>query len=83
MPHQVTHVVVAAQIRSERACAVKQMLLHYHGQPCGSLEAVDCYIHSVRYDIVLESNVGGHLRCLIRSPTSLLRRLFDQQEFEP
>ena len=35
----------------------------------GSLEAVDCHIHSVRYDMVLESSAGvvsdaslGHLR---------------------
>jgi len=24
-----------------------------------SLEAVDCHIHSIRYDIVLESSAGG------------------------
>eukprot|EP00985_Skeletonema_marinoi_P000494 scaffold187_cov140-Skeletonema_marinoi.AAC.19 len=29
----------------------------------GSLEAVDCDIHSVRYDMVLERSVGGRLRC--------------------
>eukprot|EP00985_Skeletonema_marinoi_P006321 scaffold2728_cov137-Skeletonema_marinoi.AAC.19 len=28
----------------------------------GSLEAVDCHIHSVRYDMMLESSVGGSLR---------------------
>ncbi len=28
----------------------------------GSLEAVDCDIHSVRYDMVLERSVGGRLR---------------------
>eukprot|EP00984_Skeletonema_dohrnii_P033167 scaffold28821_cov67-Skeletonema_dohrnii-CCMP3373.AAC.2 len=28
----------------------------------GSLEAVDCRIHSVRYDMVLESRAGGRLR---------------------
>eukprot|EP00984_Skeletonema_dohrnii_P009165 scaffold3473_cov99-Skeletonema_dohrnii-CCMP3373.AAC.2 len=37
----------------------------------GSLEAVDCHIHSVRCGMVLEIRAGGHLRCLIRSPTSL------------
>eukprot|EP00985_Skeletonema_marinoi_P031531 scaffold37720_cov147-Skeletonema_marinoi.AAC.2 len=41
----------------------------------GSLEAVDCRIHSVRYDMVcyvLESSAaGGRLGCLIRSPTTL------------
>eukprot|EP00985_Skeletonema_marinoi_P020259 scaffold11956_cov89-Skeletonema_marinoi.AAC.1 len=35
----------------------------------GSLEAVDCHIRSVRYDMVLESRAGGRLKCLIRSPT--------------
>eukprot|EP00984_Skeletonema_dohrnii_P006072 scaffold2149_cov93-Skeletonema_dohrnii-CCMP3373.AAC.1 len=34
----------------------------------GSLEAVDCHIHSVSYDMVRESRAGGRLRCLIRSP---------------
>eukprot|EP00985_Skeletonema_marinoi_P030412 scaffold31955_cov190-Skeletonema_marinoi.AAC.1 len=28
----------------------------------GSLEAVDCHIYSVRYDMVLESSAGGRLR---------------------
>eukprot|EP00984_Skeletonema_dohrnii_P007600 scaffold2774_cov109-Skeletonema_dohrnii-CCMP3373.AAC.1 len=27
----------------------------------GSLEAVDCHINSVRYDMVLESRAGGRL----------------------
>eukprot|EP00984_Skeletonema_dohrnii_P015148 scaffold6489_cov94-Skeletonema_dohrnii-CCMP3373.AAC.1 len=27
----------------------------------GSLEAVNCHIHSVRYDMVLESRAGGRL----------------------
>eukprot|EP00984_Skeletonema_dohrnii_P028197 scaffold18093_cov67-Skeletonema_dohrnii-CCMP3373.AAC.1 len=31
----------------------------------GSLEAVDCHIHSVRYDMVFESRAGGRLRCFI------------------
>ena len=26
------------------------------------LEAVDCHIHSVRYDMVLQSSAGGRLR---------------------
>eukprot|EP00985_Skeletonema_marinoi_P025940 scaffold19531_cov162-Skeletonema_marinoi.AAC.1 len=34
----------------------------------GSPKAVDCRIHTVRYDMVLESRAGGRLRCLIRSP---------------
>jgi len=38
----------------------------------GSLEAVDCHIHSVRYDMVISSSsAGGRLECLIRSPTTL------------
>eukprot|EP00985_Skeletonema_marinoi_P028932 scaffold26320_cov83-Skeletonema_marinoi.AAC.1 len=32
-------------------------MANYHG----SLEALDCHIHSVRYDIVLESIARGHL----------------------
>eukprot|EP00985_Skeletonema_marinoi_P027576 scaffold22892_cov202-Skeletonema_marinoi.AAC.1 len=31
----------------------------------GTLQAVDCHIHSVRYDMVLESRAGGRLSCLI------------------
>eukprot|EP00985_Skeletonema_marinoi_P029881 scaffold29479_cov80-Skeletonema_marinoi.AAC.1 len=31
----------------------------------GPLEAVDCRIYIVRYDMVLESRAGGRLRCLI------------------
>eukprot|EP00984_Skeletonema_dohrnii_P008482 scaffold3124_cov78-Skeletonema_dohrnii-CCMP3373.AAC.2 len=48
-----------------------------------SLEAVDRHIDSVRYDMVLESRAGGWLRCLIRSPTTLQRRRYDQQMLEP
>eukprot|EP00984_Skeletonema_dohrnii_P032651 scaffold27119_cov99-Skeletonema_dohrnii-CCMP3373.AAC.1 len=51
----------------------------YHG----SLEAVDCHVHSVRYDMVLESSAVGRLRCLIRSPRILYRRRYDQQMHEP
>eukprot|EP00985_Skeletonema_marinoi_P018265 scaffold10170_cov94-Skeletonema_marinoi.AAC.1 len=29
----------------------------------GSLEDVDCHTRCVRYDIVLESNAGGRIRC--------------------
>eukprot|EP00984_Skeletonema_dohrnii_P026023 scaffold15284_cov94-Skeletonema_dohrnii-CCMP3373.AAC.1 len=36
-----------------------------------SPEAVDCHIHSVRYDMVLERRAGGRRRCLIRTPTTL------------
>ena len=28
----------------------------------GSLEAVDCHIHNVSYDMVLERSAGGRLR---------------------
>eukprot|EP00985_Skeletonema_marinoi_P011500 scaffold5477_cov165-Skeletonema_marinoi.AAC.1 len=40
----------------------------------GSLEAVDCHIHSVRYDMVLESSASGRLVSdgLIKSPTTSL-----------
>eukprot|EP00984_Skeletonema_dohrnii_P028668 scaffold18731_cov188-Skeletonema_dohrnii-CCMP3373.AAC.5 len=38
---------------------------------------------SVRYDMVLESRAGNGLRCLIRSPTTLQRRRYDQQMLEP
>eukprot|EP00984_Skeletonema_dohrnii_P017854 scaffold8212_cov81-Skeletonema_dohrnii-CCMP3373.AAC.2 len=44
----------------------------YHG----SLEAVDCHVHSVRYHMVLESSAvgvsdasSGHLRCCIDADT--------------
>eukprot|EP00984_Skeletonema_dohrnii_P027575 scaffold17164_cov82-Skeletonema_dohrnii-CCMP3373.AAC.1 len=33
--------------------------------------------------MVLESRAGGRLRCLIRSPTTLQRRRYDQQMLEP
>eukprot|EP00984_Skeletonema_dohrnii_P021499 scaffold10756_cov61-Skeletonema_dohrnii-CCMP3373.AAC.1 len=49
----------------------------------GSLEAVDRHIDSVRYDMVLVNRAGGRLRCLIRSPTTLQRRRYDQQMLEP
>jgi hypothetical protein len=42
-------------------------MANYHG----SLDAVDCHIHSVRYDIELERGAGGHFKSvLIRSPTT-------------
>eukprot|EP00985_Skeletonema_marinoi_P012955 scaffold6348_cov108-Skeletonema_marinoi.AAC.2 len=49
----------------------------------GPLQAVDCYSHSVRYDMALESKAGSHLRRLIRSPTTLQRRRYDQNEPVP
>jgi len=44
---------------------------------------VDCHIHSVRYDKAFNREAGGHLRCLIRSPTMLQRRQYDQSQLEP
>eukprot|EP00985_Skeletonema_marinoi_P026325 scaffold20321_cov95-Skeletonema_marinoi.AAC.1 len=44
---------------------------NYHG----SLEAVDCHIHSVRYDMAVNSGAGGHLRCILGSPTTLFSTL--------
>ena len=35
------------------------------------LQAVDCHSKGVRYDMALDSKAGGHLRCLIRSLTTL------------
>eukprot|EP00984_Skeletonema_dohrnii_P009397 scaffold3601_cov83-Skeletonema_dohrnii-CCMP3373.AAC.2 len=37
-----------------------------------SLEAVDCHLHSVRYDMAVKRGIGGRLRCIIRSPKTLL-----------
>eukprot|EP00985_Skeletonema_marinoi_P000359 scaffold128_cov174-Skeletonema_marinoi.AAC.1 len=37
-------------------------MANYHG----SLEAVDCHIHSVRYDMAVNRGADGHLRCFIR-----------------
>ena len=42
----------------------------------GSLEAVDCHIHSVRYDMVLESSYGSRHRSQMAS-SGHLRRSFD------
>eukprot|EP00985_Skeletonema_marinoi_P027452 scaffold22530_cov110-Skeletonema_marinoi.AAC.1 len=49
----------------------------------GSLQALDCYSHSVRYDMAVNRGAVGHLRCLIRSPTWLLRRRYVEQMLEP
>eukprot|EP00984_Skeletonema_dohrnii_P023029 scaffold12158_cov85-Skeletonema_dohrnii-CCMP3373.AAC.2 len=53
----------------------------------GSLQAVDCHIHSVRYDMVLEyrwrpSHVS-RLRWPHQVPTSLWRCRYVQQILEP
>ena len=59
------------------------MTLYYHGQFNGPLQALDYHSHSVRYDMALESKAVGHLRCLIRLPTTLWRCLYSQKELEP
>eukprot|EP00984_Skeletonema_dohrnii_P022153 scaffold11273_cov75-Skeletonema_dohrnii-CCMP3373.AAC.1 len=48
-----------------------------------SPEAVDRHIDSVKYDMMLGSRAGGRLKCLIRSPTTLQRRRYDQPMPEP
>eukprot|EP00985_Skeletonema_marinoi_P027020 scaffold21540_cov237-Skeletonema_marinoi.AAC.2 len=84
-PHQVTYDVVATPIRASsghlRRCsdantsnkclsrAKDASILSW--PTIGSLKAVDCHSHSVRYDMALESSPGGHVRCLIRSPMTL------------
>ena len=72
MPHQVTYDVVATPIQPNK-CLSREKDASILSWPTimGHLEAVDCHIHSVRYDMVLESRAGGRLRCLIRSPTTL------------
>eukprot|EP00985_Skeletonema_marinoi_P014822 scaffold7550_cov149-Skeletonema_marinoi.AAC.1 len=40
----------------------------------GPLEAVDCHIQSVRYDMVLESRASGRLKC---ASSGHLRRCSD------
>eukprot|EP00984_Skeletonema_dohrnii_P018391 scaffold8580_cov114-Skeletonema_dohrnii-CCMP3373.AAC.1 len=37
----------------------------------GSLEAVDCHIHSVRYDMAVNRGTCGISDVLIRSPTTV------------
>jgi hypothetical protein len=49
----------------------------------GPLEAVDCDMHVVRYDMVLERSDCADKDCLIRSPTTLYRRRYGQEELEP
>eukprot|EP00985_Skeletonema_marinoi_P027325 scaffold22253_cov128-Skeletonema_marinoi.AAC.1 len=50
MPHQVTYDGVATPIRPTNARAVQKasIMANYNG----SLKAVDCHIHSVRYDTI-------------------------------
>eukprot|EP00984_Skeletonema_dohrnii_P000403 scaffold135_cov160-Skeletonema_dohrnii-CCMP3373.AAC.10 len=49
----------------------------------GSLEGIDCDIHSVRYVMVLERSLAAVSDVLIRSPTTLWRRRYDQTQLEP
>ena len=44
---------------------------------------MDCYIHSARYDMVLEYCRRLSRFCLIRSPTTLQRRRYVEQMLEP
>eukprot|EP00984_Skeletonema_dohrnii_P022349 scaffold11474_cov80-Skeletonema_dohrnii-CCMP3373.AAC.1 len=48
------------------------IMANYHG----SLEAVDCHIHSVRYDMVLESRAGRD-GAISDASSSHLRRCSD------
>eukprot|EP00985_Skeletonema_marinoi_P010304 scaffold4846_cov152-Skeletonema_marinoi.AAC.14 len=93
-PHQVTYAVVAKPIRSPTTLQ-RRRYDQKELEPCKrcfytimasydkSSEAIDCHIHSVRYNMVLESRACGRLRYLIRSPTTLQRRRYDQKELEP
>eukprot|EP00985_Skeletonema_marinoi_P024750 scaffold17514_cov108-Skeletonema_marinoi.AAC.1 len=76
MPHQVTYDVVATPIRSNNASILSwpTIMTHYK---------LLIVILSARYDRVLESRAGGRLSCLIRSPTTLKRRPYDQTMLEP
>eukprot|EP00984_Skeletonema_dohrnii_P023969 scaffold13077_cov73-Skeletonema_dohrnii-CCMP3373.AAC.1 len=49
----------------------------------GSLEAVDCDIHSVRYDMVLERSADIAEVGFIRSPTTLWHHRYNKKELEP
>eukprot|EP00984_Skeletonema_dohrnii_P029527 scaffold20242_cov74-Skeletonema_dohrnii-CCMP3373.AAC.1 len=54
-------------------------MANYHG----SIEALECDIHSVTYDLAVNRGAGSHLGCLTRSPTTLQRRPYDQSMPEP
>eukprot|EP00985_Skeletonema_marinoi_P029231 scaffold27237_cov234-Skeletonema_marinoi.AAC.1 len=45
----------------------------------GSLEPVDCHIHSVRYDMAVNSELAAVIDGFIRSPTMLYQRQYDQK----
>eukprot|EP00984_Skeletonema_dohrnii_P011313 scaffold4496_cov123-Skeletonema_dohrnii-CCMP3373.AAC.1 len=46
-------------------------MANYHG----SLEAVDCHSHSVRYDMAVNREAGGHLRFLIIDRYDMVARV--------
>eukprot|EP00985_Skeletonema_marinoi_P015699 scaffold8178_cov94-Skeletonema_marinoi.AAC.3 len=48
----------------------------------GSLEAVDCYIHSARYDMVLECCRRPSKLGLIRSPTTLQHGRYAYKDYD-
>eukprot|EP00985_Skeletonema_marinoi_P007346 scaffold3221_cov126-Skeletonema_marinoi.AAC.13 len=71
MPHQFTYDVVASPIRPKEPEPQVRCFYTIMANNDGSLEAVDCHIHSVRYDMPVKRGAGYYLRCLIRSPMSL------------
>eukprot|EP00984_Skeletonema_dohrnii_P000212 scaffold65_cov186-Skeletonema_dohrnii-CCMP3373.AAC.1 len=46
-------------------------LSYYHATCFGSLEAVNCHKHSVRYDMAVNRGTCGASVGLIKSPTTL------------
>eukprot|EP00985_Skeletonema_marinoi_P010301 scaffold4846_cov152-Skeletonema_marinoi.AAC.11 len=62
MPYQVTYDVAATPIRSKELEPCKRCFYTIMASYDKSSEAIDCHIHSVRYDMVLESRACGRLR---------------------
>eukprot|EP00985_Skeletonema_marinoi_P022930 scaffold14896_cov106-Skeletonema_marinoi.AAC.1 len=73
MLHQVTYNVIATLSRRNDVEPCKRCFYTIKANYDGSLEAVDRHIYSERYDMAVNRGAGGHLRCLIRSPTTLYR----------
>eukprot|EP00984_Skeletonema_dohrnii_P009396 scaffold3601_cov83-Skeletonema_dohrnii-CCMP3373.AAC.1 len=74
MHHQVTHDVRCSDADTTNQCLSRvkdASILSWPTNYNGSLEAVDCHLHSVRYDMAFKRGAGGRLRCIIRSPTTL------------
>eukprot|EP00984_Skeletonema_dohrnii_P028199 scaffold18095_cov69-Skeletonema_dohrnii-CCMP3373.AAC.1 len=68
MPHQVTYDVVATPRRrydQKELEPCKRCFYAIMASYDGSSEAVDCHIHSMRYDMARQINACGRLRCLI------------------